>query len=227
MDSYLHHYICRSQRTMSQSKPLNQPHVKIAIIDSEINLPSVRDIQNMKLTTRTRNVTYGIDAKIKDRRNFCAGAIDDCTDQVGHGTKAAWLLHKVPLKPSSTLPKSATQLKFLLTNHIKSLMPYIGQLPSGRSTSSLYLSALMVRTIVSIELDAAEELGLHVITFAASGNGGGNVALAWLAQKPGIIAVHATDGLGSEAGFSQRASHGKGGEASRDFQFATLGKDIP
>lgn len=42
-----------------------------------------------------REVVYDIEAKVKGRRNFCAGAIDDCADKVGHGTKVAWLLHQV------------------------------------------------------------------------------------------------------------------------------------
>lgn len=63
-----------------------------------------------------------------------------------------------------------------------------------------------------------------MITFAASGNSGGNRECAWPARRPGIVAVCATDGHGSDAGFNQRPF---GQEASDHPPLATLGIHIP
>lgn len=57
------------------------------------------------------------------------------------------------------------------------------------------------------------------IVFAAAGNSGGNAPRGWPARRPGVIAVHATDGQGAAAKFNTNAD-------SSGENFATLGRDI-
>ncbi|KAF2107012.1 hypothetical protein BDV96DRAFT_637800 [Lophiotrema nucula] len=62
------------------------------------------------------------------------------------------------------------------------------------------------------------EGGRRRIVFAAAGNAGGNAPMGWLASMSGVIAVHATDGLGAASNFNPTSLSGE--------SFPTLGRDI-
>jgi hypothetical protein len=66
-------------------------------------------------------------------------------------------------------------------------------------------------------MDPTYEGGRSRIVFAAAGNRGGNTSLGWPASMQGVIAIHATDGLGGAAPFNP---------TSTPNSFATLGRDI-
>jgi hypothetical protein len=68
-------------------------------------------------------------------------------------------------------------------------------------------------------LDPSYEGAARKIVFAAAGNSGGNAPRGWPACRKGVIAVHATDGLGFAANINPNIDED-------DENFATLGRDI-
>lgn len=72
---------------------------------------------------------------------------------------------------------------------------------------------------IKLALNPFHEKHDRKLIFAAAGNSGGNAPRKWPASRGGVIAIHATDGLGN----------GMNINPSRDdkgYNFATLGRDI-
>ncbi|KAI8656521.1 hypothetical protein NCS56_01256400 [Fusarium sp. Ph1] len=189
----------------------SQEKIKIAIIDSGASL------------------TDGLISAAKEggrikRRNFLPSADpNDWNDVDGHGTIVTSLLLEHAPNAEIYVANVTDNVKIDSTG----LFCAINWAIQSWKVDIISMSFVIDRKHRGIEEELAQAIdpsyegpGIsRKIVFAAAGNSGGNSLIGWPAKRKGVIAIHATDGLGTSMNINPNTDN-------VDDNFATLGRDI-
>ncbi|KAI8713078.1 hypothetical protein NCS52_01251100 [Fusarium sp. LHS14.1] len=193
----------------------SQQKVKIAVIDSG--------------ASKTDFGILGAWRKgvIKGGRNFLPGAApDDWNDVNGHGTIVTSLL--LDHAPNSEIyVAKITDEDKIDSKGLFGVSQAINWAIQKWQVDIISMSLVLDRVHEGIEEQLAQAIdpsyegpGIsRKIVFAAAGNHGGNRRIGWPASRKGVIAIHASDGLGTPTNINPTPDR-------TDDNFATLGRDI-
>ncbi|OPB44813.1 hypothetical protein A0O28_0089510 [Trichoderma guizhouense] len=169
--------------------------VRIAVIDSGVR----REDAEIAVAESTQ--------RIRGYRNFTSSDLDDCEDQIGHGTMVAHLLLTVAPEAELYIAKVLDQ-KTMSKTQLHRIAEAIKWAVLEWDVDIISLSPALSEE----HYDINEELTQAVspssrkakakLVFAAAGKQGPNEPQTWPANKSGVIAVHATYWSGEGAKFN-------------------------
>ncbi|RYP31605.1 hypothetical protein DL766_004319 [Monosporascus sp. MC13-8B] len=216
MNKYTEKHICRPESAGDATTSKSETgRIRVAVIDSGVRKDDTR-------------IDGYLEAKrIVDCRNFASHNHKDWLDEIGHGTMVADLLLRVAPEAELYIAK-VSNARWIPKRELFHIANAINYAVQDWRVDIITMSLALADEDDSIDqalhhaLDPECKDASGKIIFAAAGhNRGGNRPKAWPARKPGIIAIHATDWLGSPANFNPPL-----GRNPNDMIFATLGRDI-
>ncbi|PTB51390.1 hypothetical protein M431DRAFT_19399 [Trichoderma harzianum CBS 226.95] len=176
-------------------KPCPERKVRIAVIDSGVK---EEDAEIAAAAVKQR---------IRGYRNFTSPDLNDCEDQVDHGTMVARLLLTVAPKAELYIAKVTDQKK-MPKNQLHRIAEAIKWAVLEWDVDIISISLALSEEHYDINEEITEALSPssqdanRKLVFAAAGNWGVYKRRAFPARKEGVIAVHASDGSGEGAKFN-------------------------
>ncbi|KAK5654613.1 hypothetical protein OQA88_7243 [Cercophora sp. LCS_1] len=217
MDSFLDAHIRNIQPNDALPAHCNK-RIRIAILDSGI----ASNDTILRAARRRKD--------IQDCRNFGPGLPTDCEDRVGHGTMVARLLMQMAPNAHIFIAKvTSGGEKHIPKDGLYRIAKAINWAVQVWKVDIINMSFALPQTNPDIDEAIKEALdptnvcdigATRKIIFAAAGNNqGGNTRRSWPASGDGVIAIHATDGMGMPVNTNPGSTNA--------FRFATLGSSIP
>ncbi|KAL7954001.1 peptidase S8/S53 domain-containing protein [Trichoderma compactum] len=165
-------------------RPWPREKVRIAVIDSGVRKEDAE--------TAAAEVTQ----RIRGYRNFTSSDLNDCEDQVGHGTMIARLLLTVAPQAEVYIAK-VTDKKIMPKNQLYRIAEAIKWAVDIISISlALSEEHYDVNEEITEAPSPSSQDAERKLVFAAAGNRGPCAVRAFPARKEGVIAVDASDGSG-------------------------------
>ncbi|KAL6364393.1 hypothetical protein LRP88_01793 [Fusarium phalaenopsidis] len=196
-------------KPLTQDTPSERRPIKLAIIDSGI------DLDNPRIRARKR--------QIGDTRNWTSDQPDECDDGCGHGTHVTRLILEVAPAVEVYVAKVSQRKKFdsRVSGQIAQAIEWA---TSVWKVDIISLSIGMdgeddtIKKALDKVLDPPHDSPKKVVVMAAASNWGGNRHIAFPACYEDIICVHSTDGFGNPSKTNPTPQKGK--------DFAVLGMSI-
>ncbi|KHN95673.1 Peptidase S8/S53, subtilisin/kexin/sedolisin [Metarhizium album ARSEF 1941] len=201
---------------------LAESRIKIAILDTGINLDgSGLQLRRDDIIEDRKRANTGADGDpIKATRSF-VGPQDDVNDCCGHGTHIADILLRLAPEVDLYIAKICNGMAVHAVDHIAEAIDWAVTEGCDIINMSFSIDPELVpkasHNKVEEAIDRAD--GKGKILFAAASNCGGNGKRPYPASNQKVICVHATDGLGNDAGINPPK------EGVPDY-FSTLGVGI-
>ncbi|KAJ4209539.1 hypothetical protein NW759_013395 [Fusarium solani] len=187
----------------------NEKPIKVAIIDSGMDADD-----NWIRAAKTR---------IRDKRNWTGGQVDNCADECGHGTHITRLILKIAPAAEIYIAKVSKRRK--LDPEVPGQVAQAIEWAAGVwKVDIISLSMAMdgenltIRKALDKVLNPPHDWPKKVVVMAAASNWGGNRRIGFPASHKGVICVHSTDGYGNPSKTNPTAQKGK--------DFAVLGMSI-
>ncbi|KAI8712716.1 Peptidase-S8 domain-containing protein [Fusarium sp. LHS14.1] len=194
---------------LTQGAPSERRPIKLAIIDSGIDLdnPRIRDRKH----------------QVGDTRNWTSDQPNECDDGCGHGTHVTRLVLEVAPAVEVYVAKVSQRKKFdsKVSGQIAQAIEWA---TSVWNVDIISLSIGMdgeddtIKKALDNVLDPPRDSPKKVVVIAAASNWGGNRHIAFPACYEDIICVHSTDGFGNPSKTNPTPQKGK--------DFAVLGMSI-
>ncbi|KAK4065581.1 hypothetical protein Trihar35433_7701 [Trichoderma harzianum] len=176
-------------------KPCPERKVRIAVIDSGVQEED------------SEIAAAAVKKRIRGYRNFTSSDLNDCEDQVDHGTMVARLLLTVAPEAELYIAKVTDQEK-MPKNQLHRIAEAIKWAVLEWDVDIISISLALSEEHYDINEEITEALSPssqdanRKLVFAAAGNWGVYKRRAFPARKEGVIAVHASDGSGEGAKFN-------------------------
>ncbi|RTE85326.1 hypothetical protein BHE90_000079 [Fusarium euwallaceae] len=196
-------------KPLTQDTPNERRPIKLAIIDSGI------DLDNPRIRARKE--------QIGDTRNWTSDQPDECDDGCGHGTHVTRLILEVAPAVKVYIAKVSQRKK--LDSKVSGQIAQAIEWATGVwEVDIISLSIGMdgeddtIKRALDKVLDPPRGSPKKVVVMAAASNWGGNRHIAFPACYEDIICIHSTDGFGNPSKTNPTPQKGK--------DFAVLGMSI-
>ncbi|RSM19538.1 hypothetical protein CDV31_001698 [Fusarium ambrosium] len=196
-------------KPLTQDTPNERRPIKLAIIDSGI------DLDNPRIRARKE--------QIGDTRNWTSDKPDECDDGCGHGTHVTRLILEVAPAVKVYIAKVSQRKK--LDSKVSGQIAQAIEWATGVwEVDIISLSIGMdgedgtIKRALDKVLDPPRGSPKKVVVMAAASNWGGNRHIAFPACYEDIICIHSTDGFGNPSKTNPTPQKGK--------DFAVLGMSI-
>ncbi|KAK4082401.1 uncharacterized protein Triagg1_2213 [Trichoderma aggressivum f. europaeum] len=210
MEIFIKNYI--SPLALSDDvKPWPEKKVRIAVIDSGVKEEDA-EIAAAAITERIRGY-----------RNFTSPDINNCEDQIDHGTRVARLLLTVAPEAELYIAKvtDATRIPKNQLHRIAEAIKWAvleWDVDIISISLALYDEHYDINEEITEALSPSSQDAKRKLVFAAAGNRGPFERRAFPARNKGVIAVHATDWSGGGAKFNPNPEG--------ELNLSTLGENI-
>ncbi|KAL5089320.1 hypothetical protein Trisim1_005882 [Trichoderma cf. simile WF8] len=209
MEKFIEDYI--SPLALSDHvKPWPERKVRIVVIDSGVK-------------EEDAEIAAAATERIRGYRNFTSSDLNNCEDQIGHGTKVARLLLTVAPEAELYIAK-VTEEKFMPKHQLHRIAEAVKWAVLEWDVDIISISLALSEEHYDINEEITEALSpssqdaKRKLVFAAAGNQGLYERRAFPARKEGVIAVHATDWTGERARFNPNPEG--------ELNLSTLGENI-